>query len=223
MKYDMFARMSKSDLIDTLLESAIKIFAREGYDGASLREIALDADVTLSTINLYFGNKSDLFNAVVKTVWAEIDRERTTLFVAARERNLPDPVPLTELIYSLAFPIVLHVLSENELELAKIKLLTGNALKLEMIGRMRETANRSVIQWIEAMTLTCPSLSKQDIIWTFSFCVGVIYSWQLINHRYDGLFEQDRTPSPARITDDIVAFACAGVEAIVKRRSEQSV
>lgn len=48
-----------------ILEAARKRFAREGYDGASLREIASDAGVDAALISRYFGSKDDLFMEVV--------------------------------------------------------------------------------------------------------------------------------------------------------------
>lgn len=48
-----------------ILEAARKRFAREGYDGASLREIASDAGVDAALISRYFGSKDELFAEVV--------------------------------------------------------------------------------------------------------------------------------------------------------------
>lgn len=49
----------------SILEAARKRFAREGYDGASLREIAADAGVDAALISRYFGSKDELFSEVV--------------------------------------------------------------------------------------------------------------------------------------------------------------
>lgn len=48
-----------------ILEAARKRFAREGYDGASLREIASGAGVDAALISRYFGSKDELFAEVV--------------------------------------------------------------------------------------------------------------------------------------------------------------
>jgi AcrR family transcriptional regulator len=48
-----------------ILKSARKAFARHGYDGAGLREIAADAGVTAMLVNRYFGSKEKLFEEVV--------------------------------------------------------------------------------------------------------------------------------------------------------------
>lgn len=44
-----------------ILASARKVFARSGYDGAGVREIAAGAGVTAMLVNRYFGNKEQLF------------------------------------------------------------------------------------------------------------------------------------------------------------------
>lgn len=49
----------------SILDSARKRFAREGYDGASLREIAADAGVDAALISRYFGSKDELFIEVL--------------------------------------------------------------------------------------------------------------------------------------------------------------
>lgn len=47
-----------------ILASARKAFARSGYDGAGVREIAAGAGVTAMLVNRYFGSKEQLFAEV---------------------------------------------------------------------------------------------------------------------------------------------------------------
>jgi AcrR family transcriptional regulator len=51
-----------------ILQSARRAFARAGYDGAGVREIAKDAGVTAMLINRYFGSKEQLFAEVLVEV-----------------------------------------------------------------------------------------------------------------------------------------------------------
>jgi AcrR family transcriptional regulator len=53
-----------------ILASALQAFARYGYDGAGVREIAHDAGVTAMLINRYFGSKEQLFAEVVEAAFA---------------------------------------------------------------------------------------------------------------------------------------------------------
>src|SRR5271168_3082378 len=49
-----------------ILEAAKIHFAKSGYNGAFLRDIALDAGVDAALINRYFGGKDGLFAAALK-------------------------------------------------------------------------------------------------------------------------------------------------------------
>lgn len=48
-----------------ILASAREAFARAGYDGAGVREIARGAGVTAMLVNRYFGSKEELFAEVI--------------------------------------------------------------------------------------------------------------------------------------------------------------
>ena len=48
-----------------ILDAAHNRFAKEGYDGASLREIAADAKVDAALVSRYFGSKEELFVEVL--------------------------------------------------------------------------------------------------------------------------------------------------------------
>lgn len=54
-----------------ILAAARAAFARAGYDGVGVREIARDAGVTAMLINRYFGSKEGLFVAVIDQTMAE--------------------------------------------------------------------------------------------------------------------------------------------------------
>lgn len=54
-----------------ILDSARAAFARAGYDGAGVREIAAGAGVTAMLVNRYFGSKEQLFTEVIATTMAK--------------------------------------------------------------------------------------------------------------------------------------------------------
>jgi len=212
--------MSKAATIDALMESAIFSFSRDGYEGASLRDIARAADVPLSTIHLYFGSKSELFAAVGRKAWEEIDNERSALLEMALAKN-PSAPPLTDLIYAIAYPVARRALSKSDRDIAQIYILRSHMARWHppISEPMLDIADRSMVRWINAIMLSCPTLSRQDTIWAFSFVIGVVYSWQVIDHRYDRLLGEDVPRTAEGVTADIIAFCCEGIKAMAARRS----
>jgi AcrR family transcriptional regulator len=76
------ARPANTDAAATkarILDSARGLFADVGLDGASVRDVASGAGVTLATVHHYFGSKDDLYAACVATVYAELGAMRDEL------------------------------------------------------------------------------------------------------------------------------------------------
>ena len=217
--------MAKSDTIDALIENAVLHFARFGFEGASLREIATDAGATLSTIDRYFGSKAELYHAVLRQVWLEVEREREVLIEQARERSGRRELTPAELIFALARPIVRRALSDQPVDLARTALLRSRRFaeqqRLASPAPTPEQTDsyRSLSRWITELERACPQLSRQQAVWAFSYLSGIIYSRQLIERRYDGHFVQEFSPTVEGVTADIVAFGCAGLAALCTRAS----
>jgi AcrR family transcriptional regulator len=93
---------------EAILLSAIRNFARSGYDGVGVREIAGDAGVTAMLVNRYFGSKEQLFAEAVETSFAppavivadsdSLARDAATALVA---RTDPDAEPLEPFLIML--------------------------------------------------------------------------------------------------------------------------
>jgi AcrR family transcriptional regulator len=66
-----------------LLDSAQQLFAQQGFDGTSVRDIATQADANLGAVTYHFGTKLELYHAVIDRVSQPI-----------RDR-LSTPVPIT--------------------------------------------------------------------------------------------------------------------------------
>jgi AcrR family transcriptional regulator len=51
----------KESTKEKILNTAHKLFADHGFDGASIRDIATAAEVNVASINYYFNSKENLF------------------------------------------------------------------------------------------------------------------------------------------------------------------
>ncbi|MCF6390168.1 TetR family transcriptional regulator [Mycobacterium sp. MBM] len=97
---------------EAILNSAIGHFARVGYDGAGVREIARDAGVTAMLVNRYFGSKEQLFVEAVDISFAPpvfvaeqsaLVASRTAAEVVARTNpDVEPPAPFLIMLRSLS-------------------------------------------------------------------------------------------------------------------------
>ena len=74
--------MEYSEKQKAIINAAEKLFAIKGFDGASVRDIATEADVNVAMISYYFGSKEKLMEAVFE--------ERTTNIRLKVENLLQD-------------------------------------------------------------------------------------------------------------------------------------
>jgi AcrR family transcriptional regulator len=73
---------------EAILDAAENAFARQGFDGASLQEVGETAGVSRSTPAYFFGNKNDLYEAVLARV---VVRAQTTMLDAHNEIDPSKP------------------------------------------------------------------------------------------------------------------------------------
>ena len=55
-----------------ILRIATELFAKEGFDGTSIREICKCADVNISMISYYFGGKKELYEKIISSIVEKI-------------------------------------------------------------------------------------------------------------------------------------------------------
>jgi AcrR family transcriptional regulator len=128
------SRATKSDAVPrrrdaaatrrAILDSARRAFARLGYEGAGVREIAAGAGVTAMLVNRYFGSKEGLFTEVV----AEI-MERPTILTSA---NLNSAMPGADMAAAL---VALTAPGATPLEGFQIMLRSASSARAAEIGR----------------------------------------------------------------------------------------
>jgi len=105
-----------------VLQAALKKFADCGYEGASVQDIVEAAKVTKPTLYYYFGNKKELYQALVD--YAHDERLRLMEAAAERGRTLADK--LVEILAAL-FEFL-----QNNRELMRIAFATAFAAPGEL-------------------------------------------------------------------------------------------
>ncbi|MDI3290254.1 TetR family transcriptional regulator [Polyangium sp. 15x6] len=83
------ARPVKADPETTkkrILQAAGRLFADRGIDGASLRDIAVEAGLSQSLVSHYFGGKEQLYRAVVRGMLRELGSLGEALTASLAER-----------------------------------------------------------------------------------------------------------------------------------------
>jgi AcrR family transcriptional regulator len=104
---------------EAILNSAVRHFARAGYDGVGVREIAGDAGGTAMLVNRYFGSKEKLFAEAVEVSFAPpvfvaensdaIARDVATALVTRAGGDTDDLAPFLIMLRSASNPRAIDI------------------------------------------------------------------------------------------------------------------
>jgi AcrR family transcriptional regulator len=108
---------------DAILQSAIRSFARAGYDGVGVRDIAGDAGVTAMMVNRYFGAKEQLFAEAVEVAFTPpkvivedataLARDSAAALVARTEPDADGLEPFLIMLRSLSNPRAAEIVRDG--------------------------------------------------------------------------------------------------------------
>ncbi len=138
-----------------ILDAALEVFAEQGFDGATSKDIAKRADVTHGLIYFYFDNKEELFLAAfeqeAKAIFTQLD------FAGALESDAPPeielPAMLTRFLRALAsapaqsiLRVMMHMAAHGERDKGPLRECKGfmeGQVRI-VVAQMREYLDRQV-------------------------------------------------------------------------------
>ena len=132
----------RSDIRLRLLVAARARFVHDGVDGASLRVIARAAKTSLGMVHYYFGNKEELFFAVVEETYAEL--------LSAMKEAVEGASTLSERVQAVSMRFANA--SDEELEILRIILresLASTDRRARLMARFRRGHLALVLGLIE--------------------------------------------------------------------------
>ena len=134
-----------------LLATGAKVFARRGYDGASVEEIAEEAGYSHGAVYSNFDGKADLFLAVFEEYMAERARE-----LAATQIDLAADAPLEARARALADQWMERFASDRESFVLHMEFIAHAGRDPELAGRfgsrsaaLREAISRYIAEYQE--------------------------------------------------------------------------
>ena len=147
-----------------LIAAAARVFARRGYNGASVEEIAEEAGYSHGAVYSNFEGKADLFLAVFEEYMAERVRE-----LAETQMTLPEDAPLEARARALADQWMDRLARDRESVLLHMEFIAHGDRDPELARRfgtrsaaMREAVARYIAQYQEEAGVE-PAISADDL------------------------------------------------------------
>lgn len=157
--------VERVDTKSRILDTAENLFAMNGFDTVSLREITTGAKVNLAAVNYHFQSKDALVDAVIARRIQPINTRRLELLDAVGPSATVEQVldaflrPVFESHFQSKGPLMGRALSNPELFIDRI----FNVHLAPIVARFTEAFSRAL-----------PHLSIEDVSWRQHFAVGVM-------------------------------------------------
>ncbi|PLC55774.1 TetR family transcriptional regulator [Pollutimonas nitritireducens] len=157
-----------------ILDAAEQLFADQGHDNTSMRQITAAAGVNLSAVNYHFGSKDGLVHAVFQRRLAALNQERLDLLNALEDAAQGQPLKPSQIVESFFGPLVRHATRASHGQKAFVPLLErsmsdpGGFIRTMFIDEHTGVIER----FKQALLKSLPDVPEDEIVWRFHFMLG---------------------------------------------------
>ncbi|HSJ02234.1 MAG TPA: TetR family transcriptional regulator [Verrucomicrobium sp.] len=208
-----------------LLDAAERLFAENGIDGTSVRDITKAAQANLSAVSYHFGSKEGLMQAVFFRRLGPLNDRRLTRLAAATQRAGNATPALDEILDALIRPTV-------------EELYSGESAKyfLRLMGRCFQEPNPKVEAFLvdvfaetvsifnEQFLLALPDMPRDELFWRTSFMYGTLHHALDTWSRFESCPFSNMPGMPPSIKLDgeqlihwLVSYSAAGMRSVFRR------
>ena len=79
-----------SDTRENILLTALRLFAKNGYEAVSVNDIASEIGITKGALYKHYRNKRDIFDCIVERMY-QLDAQRSREYDVPKEKRGDDP------------------------------------------------------------------------------------------------------------------------------------
>ena len=201
------------DTRERLLDAAERLFARFGFEGASLRQITGEAGANLAAVNYHFGSKQELVRAVIERRLRPINEERLRR-LDALEAASANP-ELRDLVLNFIEPALSVGLREGREFFVFIARAHANPSP-ELRSIIHDEVQLLAKRYGAALGKCLPHLNPEQLFWRVHFVIGAlchtVVNSELLEEVTEGLCRAD---DQAAMLQRLVDFSVAGFSAPV--------
>jgi AcrR family transcriptional regulator len=199
---------SRKDTPDRLLDAAEEVFARSGYDAASIRAITRAARVPLALAHYHFKSKKELFRRVFARRVDELRARRLAVLEKFRDAADGEPIPVDQIVEAFAYPA--FELSINGAPGWKnyMKLNAQISISDKYVALVGDLFDPTATTFLKEMRRSLPNASPAAISWTYLFLVAAIAAALAESGRIELL-------SKSKVKSSQLAQACENVKRVI--------
>jgi len=165
-----------ADTRQRLLGAAQQLFAEQGFDRVSVRDITDRAGANVAAVNYHFRSREGLVEEVIERYIKPINDERLERLDKLERRFGGRAAPLEEILDAFVRPFVTQVRRSEMSEMLFYRLMgrifgdLGGALPERVESDLRQMLQR----FVKAMSKALQNLPVEELTWRIHFMVGAM-------------------------------------------------
>ncbi|MDD2764497.1 MAG: TetR family transcriptional regulator [Opitutaceae bacterium] len=201
---------------EKVLKAAERLFSKNGFSGASLRQITEEAGANLAAVNYHFGSKEDLYKEVLLRRVRPMNEERLTLLAQAEQLAGEQPLPLRAILDAFIRPLLSRATDRAPGGLSFLRLISRELADPQpfLFDEMAREFDPLVKRYTHAFAQTLPGLPPVDLFWRMQFTTGTLLYAAARQHDFErissGLWKADDVEGCMR---RLVDYCTAGLGA----------
>jgi AcrR family transcriptional regulator len=168
-----------------ILDVAEQLFAKQGFDRTSMRQLTVAAGMNVAAVNYHFGDKEALYAAMITRRLRPLNQARLAALEQAEREAGGQPVPVARIIEILVRPV--FELSQDESRGGpSIMRIVGRSLAEPlpfMDAILAAEFQPTMARFGQAVRRSVPQLSPEDFLWRLSFVYGAMQHTFSMLHR----------------------------------------
>jgi len=201
-----------------MLDAAEALFAKDGYHGASMRDVADAAESRIALVTYHFGTKDILFDKVVERRASYMAHQRILALDAARAQVSGAPIALRDLVAGYVWPFVERSSNGGQGWKNYAMLVARLANSPDWTKVISDHYDAVARQYLLEFGRALPTVSDENVYHAFSFMVGAMLALVAEPGRVENLsFGKYKSDNLEHVFDTMLPFLVGGFEALVKR------
>ena len=197
-----------------LVEAAEKLFAENGFEVVSVRDITQAAGGNVAAVNYHFGSRDGLVEVVMTRYLTPVNEERLARLDAAEQQWAGQAVPLEAVVDAFVRPLITQV-EKSELSEQLFYRLVGRIFGSHGQGipaALEAQASVLISRFSRALGKALPTVAEEDLVWRLHFVVGAMIYMLTHGEALQRLSQGAAgTPGMAATLERFVSFAVAGL------------
>jgi len=158
-----------------VFDTAERLFALNGFQNVSVRDITAEAGVNLASVNYHFGSKDALLLAIFRRRASELNRERIRMLHEAAARH-GGPAPVRDVLEALFAPPLRWSAPGHPRRISFQFIIRARS---EGTREMREALRSDVshlARFADALFAARPDLAREAVYWRLHFALGMVHN-----------------------------------------------